>query len=104
MHKCWNDLPTAIFAAYDDFAYSAYKVLTGRGFRIPDDISVIGFDNLPLSEYIGITSVHQDRVKIGATAADRLVRLISGEPDDEPLVTRVSTDLIVRDTCGRIEA
>ena len=102
MQRCWDDPPTAIFAAYDELAVALRTVLLERGFRIPGDISLIGFDDLPMAEYLGITTIHQDRVAIGTRAADLLVRLIGGEPVDEQLVTRIPTALVVRDSCARI--
>ena len=102
LQRCWDDLPTAVFAAYDELACAAQTVLLERGFRIPKDISLIGFDNLPISEYPGITTINQDRAAIGENAADLLVRLIGEEEPPEPLVTRVPTTLVVRESCARI--
>ena len=103
MQRCWDDPPTAIFASYDELACAAQTVLLERGFRIPMDISLLGFDNLPIAEYPGITTINQDRASIGRCAADRLVQLISGEEPDEPFVTRIPTTLVVRESCARIE-
>jgi DNA-binding LacI/PurR family transcriptional regulator len=104
LQQCWNDLPTAAFIAYDDIAFSAMSTIQAQGFRIPEDISVVGFDNLKLSGYISpaLTTVHQDRVTIGQKAADKLIQLIENKPMEDGLDIRIPTKLIVRNSCTRI--
>lgn len=102
LQQCWDDMPTAIYAAYDELACAAQMVLLSRGFRIPKDMSIVGFDDLQISEMPGITTVRQDRKLIGESAADMLVRLIEGEPVEEPIVLRLATKLITRSSCARI--
>lgn len=98
--QCWDDMPTAIFAAYDEYVAAAVSVLNSQGFRIPEDISLVGFDNLPLCEYVtpGITTVHQNRDDIGKEAAKILSNIIAGEETHEPGIIRIPTDLIIRQT------
>jgi DNA-binding LacI/PurR family transcriptional regulator len=104
LQQCWDDLPTAVFIAYDDIAFSAMSTIQSQGFRIPEDISVVGFDNLKLSRYISpaLTTVQQDRVTIGQKAADKLIQLIENKPMEEALEIRIPTKLIVRNSCTRI--
>ncbi len=103
MEQCWDDMPTAIFAGYDELACAMQTVLLSRGYRIPKDISIIGFDDLPISETPGITTIRQDRRLIGQTAGDMLVQLIEGEEVKDPMVLRLPTKLIARESCARVE-
>ena len=103
--QCWNDMPTAVFVAYDELACSAIAYLQQRGFRIPKDFSIIGFDDLEIASFTSppLSTIRQDRVTIGELAADRLIRLIEGKPGEEPKEMRIPTSLVIRGTCARIE-
>jgi DNA-binding LacI/PurR family transcriptional regulator len=105
INNCWNDMPTAIFAAYDLYAMPAVNILQERGFRVPADISMIGFDNLEVSESAspGLTTINQDRAEIGRKAAELLVDLIENGASEEPLDVRIPTTLVMRGTCARVE-
>ncbi len=104
LQQSWDDLPTAVFVAYDDVAFSAMSTFQSQGFRIPEDISVVGFDNLKLSSFStpGLTTIDQDRVSIGRNAADTLIKLIENKPVENPINNRIPTKLIVRNSCSRI--
>lgn len=69
---------TGLVVANDQMALGAIAALTERGFRIPDDISVVGFDDIPESAYFlpALTTVHQNFEALGAQAVDYLVSLI----------------------------
>jgi DNA-binding LacI/PurR family transcriptional regulator len=94
------DPPTAIFAGNDRQAAGVYRALHELGVTVPDEMSVIGFDNLPFTEimYPPLTTIHAPRLELGRTAATMLLRLINGEPLE---MTRVvlSTHLIERQSC-----
>lgn len=104
LSQCWDDMPTAIFASYDEFVAVASSVLTGQGFRVPEDISLIGFDDIPLCEYVSpsITTVRQNRDVIGREAARILSSIIAGENPGVPEIIRIPTSLVVRQTTRRI--
>lgn len=106
LQQSWDDLPTAVFVAYDDIAFPAMSTIQSQGFRIPEDISVVGFDNLKLSGYSSptLTTVHQERVIIGQKAADKLIELIENNSEENSLDihVRIPTKLIVRNSCMRI--
>ena len=69
-----------IMAANDMVAVSIYKVLSGRGYRVPEDIQLIGFDNIKLSELVtpAITTIEQPIAKMGKTAVKELIAYIEG--------------------------
>jgi len=95
--------PTAIFASNDQAAMGVYQVAQERGLRIPDDLSVIGFDNIMESKYMGLTTVDQFISEMGFVATQMLIKLINGEPIDSQTY-RMQTKLVIRTSCHvRIE-
>jgi LacI family transcriptional regulator len=105
INNCWNDMPTAVFAGYDLYALPAINVLQERGFRVPADISIIGFDNLNFAELTrpGLTTISQDREEIGRKAAELLIDLIENGESAEQLDIRVPTTLVMRGSCSHVE-
>ncbi len=98
--QCRDDLPTAIFTSCDDYAIACIDVLNSFGLSVPEDISVVGFDDLPFASYIkpSLTTVRQDRAEIGARAAQILVNNIELKDVEINEITRIKTDLTVRKT------
>ncbi|SEO66676.1 LacI family DNA-binding transcriptional regulator [Aquisalimonas asiatica] len=92
---------TAIFAANDQMAYGVRLALSRQGIRVPDDISLIGFDDLPGSLYTTppLTTVRQPLFDMGRIAAGNLLRIIDGDPP-EPFAPEV--ELVVRETTRRL--
>ncbi|MGJ7096388.1 LacI family DNA-binding transcriptional regulator [Vibrio hannami] len=88
---------TAIFAANDLSAYGVIKAIHDHGLKVPDDISVIGFDDLPTSQYFtpGLTTLRQPIEEIGTVAAHSILNFLSGERHDDKLPP---IDLIVRES------
>jgi LacI family transcriptional regulator len=95
------DPPTAIFAANDQSALGVLKAAKEAGLRVPDDLSVIGFDNIPEADYSGLTTVDQFIDRMGYVATEMLVSLIQGKPPESNLY-KIPTRLIVRDSCRAI--
>ena len=93
---------TAIFADYDESALAAISCLTSNGLKVPDDISVIGFDDLLFSATAGLTTIKQDRGKIGCMAADVLISQMQGLPLTSEYDTRIPTSLTLRSSCRSI--
>jgi GntR family transcriptional regulator of arabinose operon len=89
--------PTALFAENDLMALQALQAARHAGLRVPDDLSIVGFDDLDLVSQINslLTTVRQDPTMIGARAAQCLLNLISGESVCEKL-DLLPTQLIVR--------
>ncbi len=93
--------PTAIFASSDQMALGCYEAVRQRGLRVPDDLSIIGFDDLPEVRWSSppLTTVRQPLSDMGALAARTLLRLAGGERI-ESLRFELPTQLVVRDSTG----
>ena len=88
--------PTAVFAANDHMALGLLRALHEAGLRVPEDVSVVGFDDLPESGYFEppLTTVRQDFEKLGQRTMALVLRVLAGDHDaSEPLV---EPKLIVR--------
>lgn len=90
-----EDPPTAIFAMSDEMAYAVIHVAEARGLRVPEDVSVVGFDGHELSRMFSLTTVHQPVEEIGSAAARQLIRRIEGAAG-EPTAARIDTTLRIR--------
>ena len=91
------DRPTAIFAANDLSAIETLEVARSLGLSVPDDLSVVGFDNVPESVLTDppLTTVSQPLQDMGSAAVDLLIRLMNGTPVDRTHV-RLPTELVRR--------
>lgn len=89
--------PTAIFAVNDWIAIKVQRAIVSAGLHNPDDVSLVGFDDLDIAQYQTppLTSVAQNTASIGAEAARRLITMIEGEAHDG-ILTLIPTQLIVR--------
>jgi LacI family transcriptional regulator len=90
--------PTAIFASNDQSALGVYQAAEELGVRIPDDLSVVGFDNISEARYLGLTTVDQFLDEMGYVAVQMLTKLIADEPL-ETQVHKIPTRLVVRNSC-----
>ena len=102
--KCARELlsldhpPTAIFASNDQMAMGVYQVAGEMGLRIPEDLSVVGFDNIMESKYMGLTTVDQFISEMGFVATQMLIKLINGETLESPTY-QMQTQLVIRTSC-----
>lgn len=90
--------PTAIFASNDQTAMGVFQVAGEMGIRVPDDLSVMGFDNITESKYMGLTTIDQFISEMGFVATQMLIKLINGEPLDTQTY-RMQTRLVLRNSC-----
>jgi DNA-binding LacI/PurR family transcriptional regulator len=92
---------TAIFASNDLMAFGAWKALEESGLRVPDDVSIIGYDDIPFAEYVNMTTIAQPSYELGRNALMLLMDLIKGlRRPPQKILLRDS--LIIRRSCRRI--
>ena len=90
----------AIFAGDDESASGALMELRLAGIRVPEDVAVVGFDDLSLAVHLAppLTTVHAPIEEAGYEAVDKLIRLMHGEQVE--LETMLPTQLVIRKSCG----
>lgn len=94
-----NSLPDAVFAANDQMAIGILGVLRERGYEVPRDMALIGFDDIESARYLGMTSVHVPMRDLGAKAAHVAIQQATGR-ETGIVQHRLPTRLIVRASCG----
>lgn len=97
-----EDRPTAIFAANDSMAIGVLSALRESGVRVPEGIAVAGFDDIPLARFMDppLSSVHVPICELGARAVELLLHGVTHKNDHERRRQRVSTNLVIRRSCG----
>lgn len=97
-----GDLPEAVFAASDPKAYGVIKAIRERGFNIPGEIAVLGFDNMEMSALTEppLTTMAQSFYDMGAKAAQRLIRLINARGKLKTVVDLVPVQVVMRSSVG----
>ena len=93
------DGTTALVCASDELALGAYGAASARGLRIPQDISITGWDDIQLARFVSpsLTTVRQPMRALGATAAELLFERIAGGAPGSVLL---GSDVVVRASCG----
>lgn len=88
---------TALFAQNDRMAVGAIRALREHGLRVPEDVSVIGFDDMPLASYFDppLTTMHQDTFRIGQAAAQLMLEELS-EPKAPRQQISIPAELVLR--------
>ena len=89
----------AVFAASDLIAIGALRALRHASVSVPDDVSIVGFDDIPAAAYVHptLTTVHQDTRLAGELLVSKLIKMIEGEDVASELL---DTTLVVRESCG----
>lgn len=97
-----DEKPTAVFALNDDMAIGVIQCAKRMGVRIPSDIAVAGFDDIPMAGYISpsLTSVHVPIDKVSVIAAEKLFERIERGAEVKFTKTVLETTLVVRESCG----
>ncbi len=96
--------PTAIFVSNDDMALGALEALRGQGLRVPDDVSVIGFDGIPQAALVHppLTTVSQPLAKMGRVATQMLLDRLT-DPGKPARRIELPTELIIRGSCRPLD-
>ncbi len=89
----------AVFAVSDLLAISSMQALQQGGLKVPDEVAVVGFDDIPAASYVSppLTTVRQDKVLAGEKLVDTLIGLIDGEPVASEVLP---LELVIRQSCG----
>ena len=101
MQSLLPQAPDAVFAASDAMAAGALRALRDAGRRVPDDVAVIGFDDIPFAEHSDppLTTIRQPISRMGFVAMETLADLIE-HPEPQPRHVILPTELVVRSSCG----
>ncbi|MFC4600632.1 LacI family DNA-binding transcriptional regulator [Cohnella hongkongensis] len=94
-----RNLPDAIFYANDEMAVGGMQAFKESGIRVPEEISVIGFDDILLAEYMNppLTTIRQPKYEVGSLAAHLILQLLDGKSIDHEYM--LPTELVVRKSC-----
>ncbi len=101
MQRLLPHTPDAVFAASDTMAVGALRALREAGRRVPEDIALVGFDDMPFAAHTDppLTTVRQPIQRAGTVAAETLIDLIA-HPDSQPRRIVLPTELVIRASCG----
>jgi len=94
--------PTAVFASNDAMAIGAVSAIQSKGLKIPEDIAIGGFDDIPIAKYLkpSLSSVHVPINNLGTNAAIKLFKMIKNENNLSDGKTVLPATLVVRESCG----
>lgn len=95
-----EEIPNVILAFSDDLAFGVVRAIESRGFIVPNDISVIGFDDIQYAKLFtpSLTTIRQDKVLIAEAAAKILLAKIKHETEKVDIVLRIPVDLVIRNS------
>lgn len=104
MMSLLEDAPpfTALFAGNDTVALGAMAALRRRGLRVPQDVAVFGYDDIPTAAYAAppLSTVRTAPTEQGRKAGEVLIRLVQGDPPDERKIQVGNAALVIRESCG----
>ena len=112
-YECMNkilsqdNLPTAVFCCNDVMALGAISAITEKGLRVPDDISIIGYDNIHSSRFYAppLTTIHQSKSRLGAQAVNLLFERIANKDNENHQKHRIAIhpELVLRKSVRTLE-
>ena len=105
MQKLLPFHPDAVFAASDIMAVGAMRALSEAGLRIPVDVAVVGFDDLPLASHTNppLTTIRQPAMRTGTVSTEILIEMVE-HPVPQPHRIVLPTELFIRSSCGSVQA
>ena len=94
--------PDAVFAANDMMAIGCLSALAEAGLRVPDDIALAGFDDIPIARYVtpALTTIRVPIAALGSAALEALVKSFKTPPTADNPTTVLPVELVVRNSCG----
>jgi DNA-binding LacI/PurR family transcriptional regulator len=94
---------TALFVASDAVAYGVLRAVRRHNLQVPDDLAIVGFDDIPTSRYVfpSLTTVRLPAFGLGWAAADLLIRLTNRTEVEETQIV-LNTELVIRRSCGAL--
>lgn len=101
MRRLLPHKPDAVFAASDTMAFGALRALRGEGLAVPNDVALVGFDDLPTAAFSDppLTTIRQPILRTGAEAVEILVDILTNGPEPARHIV-LATELIIRASCG----
>ena len=99
-----RERPTAVFAASDTQAIGVLEAARALGIEVPAQLSVVGFDDIEVAAYVGLTTVRQPLVESGRRGAQLLLEVLARRRAVEPLCELLPLELVVRGTTGPVPA
>jgi LacI family transcriptional regulator len=101
MQSLLSAQPDAVFAMSDVMAAAAIRVLMEAGLKVPDDVAIVGFDDIPLASRTipALTTISQPIVQMGAGVTNILLEQIE-HPSRQPRQVILPTELVIRSSCG----
>jgi len=95
-----GEKPDAMFCFSDELATGAIKAIIDSGLKVPEDISIVGFDDIPLAKRFipSITTVKQPIFKMGKIAMETVYKMINKDENDTIMNTTLNHEVIVRDS------
>ncbi len=95
------ELPRAVFASNDQMAVGAMAAASQRGVRVPDDVAITGFDDIPIARYLqpALTTINQSIYEQGALAVEQLLHSLTS-PETPTVKTILPALLVIRRSCG----
>jgi LacI family transcriptional regulator len=100
MKKLLPGKPDAVFAASDAMAFGAMRAVREAGLRVPEEIAIVGYDDLPAASQVTppLTSIRQPTERMGSLAVDTLIDMIE-KPQPQTRHLLLATELVVRSSC-----
>jgi LacI family transcriptional regulator len=95
-----GERPTAVFAASDLQAIGVIEFLKSKGVRVPEDVAVVGYDDIEMAELLGLTTIRQPMYTMGAEAAQRLMGGLAPPPAGEGWPRVYQPELVIRKSSG----
>ena len=99
-----NDLPKALFAGNDIIAMGSIRALKGQGYKLPDDISIVGMDDMPMCQVIepALSTIRVDKTRLGRIAVDRLWEMMKYN-EKTPIRIRMGVNVVERESVRTVK-